>query len=88
VDNYKIPANTVLIASNIAMHKKSTHYTNGNIYDPERYMNDTKTMFSSANGNIQDRDHFTFGWGRRVCPGIYLVSYIFYKSKLINLFFH
>lgn len=40
---------------------------------PERYLNNTKTMMAAANGKIDYRDHFTFGWGRRICPGIHLV---------------
>lgn len=31
---------------------------------PERFMNNLKTMQSSANGKIEERDHFNFGWGR------------------------
>ena len=33
-------------------------------------------MSSAAAGKIEDRDHFTFGWGRRVCPGSLLVCKI------------
>lgn len=31
-------------------------------------------MAASANCKHGERDHFTFGFGRRVCPGIHLVS--------------
>jgi cytochrome P450 len=31
-------------------------------------------MGAAANTKIEERDHFGFGWGRRICPGIHLVS--------------
>ncbi|KAL0581039.1 hypothetical protein ABG067_008489, partial [Albugo candida] len=31
-------------------------------------------MQSAANGKFEERDHFNFGFGRRVCPGIYLAE--------------
>lgn len=48
-------------------------------------MNDTRSMYASSNGNVQNRDHYVFGWGRRICPGIFLVSNnLIYKNKLTN----
>lgn len=74
VDGYKIPNGSVLISSNEYMHTKSSFYKNGHIFDPERYTGDERLMFSAANGTVNERDHFNFGWGRRICPGSYLVS--------------
>lgn len=39
-------------------------------FDPSRYENDTLSLFDSAsNPDGTKRDHFTFGAGRRICPG-------------------
>ncbi|KAG1239614.1 hypothetical protein G6F68_018463 [Rhizopus microsporus] len=46
---------------------------------PERFLNDTRSMYASSNGAIQNRDHFAFGWGRRICPGIYMA-----ESEMFN----
>jgi hypothetical protein len=38
---------------------------------------------------VSERDHFNFGWGRRICPGIYLVNkwtHIFLISILIDIY--
>ena len=43
-------------------------------------------MYASSNGAIQNRDHFAFGWGRRICPGIYLVSSPFLNQHRLILF--
>jgi cytochrome P450 len=58
------------------MHTKSGFYKDGDTFDPERYFGDTRTMFAAANGKTDARDHFNFGWGRRICPGSYLVKFI------------
>lgn len=31
-------------------------------------------MAAAANAKPGERDHYTFGFGRRVCPGIHLAS--------------
>ena len=33
-------------------------------------------MAAAANSKPGERDHYTFGFGRRVCPGIHLASII------------
>jgi cytochrome P450 len=56
------------------MHTKSGFYKDGDTFDPSRYLGDERLMFSAANGKVHERDHFNFGWGRRICPGSYLVK--------------
>lgn len=74
VDDYIIPAGTSLVSSMERMHENPEVYEDPKKFNPERYLNNTKTMFASANGNIKERDHYNFGWGRRICPGMYLVG--------------
>ncbi|KAI8883843.1 cytochrome P450 [Backusella circina FSU 941] len=74
VSGYTIPAGSVLISSNDHMHTRSGFYENGETFDPERFLGDTRTMFAAANGKVDARDHFNFGWGRRICPGSYLAE--------------
>ncbi|CEG66624.1 hypothetical protein RMATCC62417_03169 [Rhizopus microsporus] len=52
----------------------------------ERFLGDTSTMCSSSNGSYQSWDHFMFGWGRRICPGIYVTeTELFYTLiKLVS----
>ncbi|KAH8588448.1 cytochrome P450 [Bisporella sp. PMI_857] len=42
-------------------------YEDPDRYWPERYMHDKTTSINSSDVSL--RDHFTFGAGRRVCPG-------------------
>jgi cytochrome P450 len=45
-------------------------------------------MARAAHCKVHERDHFGFGWGRRICPGIHLVSTGLTKgTSLIFIFF-
>ncbi|KAI8886334.1 cytochrome P450 [Backusella circina FSU 941] len=74
VDGYFIPKNTSLFCSMDKIHMNENVYPNAKEFIPERFMNNTKLMFAAANGKINERDHYSFGWGRRTCPGIYLAE--------------
>ncbi|KAI9282732.1 cytochrome P450 [Sporodiniella umbellata] len=72
VDGYLIPKGTALISSMTAMHHNPVAYEDPEVFRPERFLDNTQKMSVSANANVDERDHFGFGWGRRLCPGIYL----------------
>ncbi|KAG2237330.1 hypothetical protein BDF21DRAFT_490843 [Thamnidium elegans] len=36
----------------------------------EGYMSNTKPLQSAANGKVEDRDHFNFGWGSNGLPDL------------------
>ncbi|KAI8090421.1 cytochrome P450 [Thamnidium elegans] len=74
VDEYIIPKGSTLISTMSSMHMNPNFYSEPEKFNPARFLNNTKTMQSSANGKIEERDHFNFGWGRRICPGIYLAE--------------
>ncbi|KAI8352157.1 cytochrome P450 [Choanephora cucurbitarum] len=74
VDGYFIPKDTVIISSMQAMHYNAERYPEPDVFNPKRFLNNLRTMNASVNGNFEDRDHFNFGWGRRICPGIYLAE--------------
>ncbi|KAI8886991.1 cytochrome P450 [Backusella circina FSU 941] len=69
---YRIPKDTVIVSTYDHIHRVIDHYSNKNTFDPERFLHDDKTMSASANGKPEERDHFRYGWGRRICPGIYV----------------
>lgn len=74
VDGYLIPKDCTIISNMGSMHTNAERYENPFEFVPERFLDNLKTMQASANGNIEQRDTYNFGWGRRICPGIYLVS--------------
>ncbi|KAL0075192.1 cytochrome P450, partial [Phycomyces blakesleeanus] len=74
VFGYLIPKGTTLMTSMHAIHMNPDIYDEPEKFKPERFLNFTKTWSAAANGGIKERDMFAFGWGRRVCPGIYFAE--------------
>lgn len=66
VDGYLIPKDCTIISNMQSMHNNVERYENPREFIPERFMNNLKTMQSSANGKIEERDQYNFGWGRYV----------------------
>ncbi|CEG82460.1 hypothetical protein RMATCC62417_16529 [Rhizopus microsporus] len=72
--DYIIPKGTVLLANSLSMNMDPKLYHEPEKFKPERFLNDNRSMYASSNGSTQTREVFTFGWGRRICPGIYLAE--------------
>ncbi|KAF5367595.1 hypothetical protein D9757_010646 [Collybiopsis confluens] len=66
-----IPKDTVLVLNTYTMHHDAQRHPEPFRFNPERYMNDSTLSSESANlANPMERDHWMFGVGRRICPGI------------------
>ncbi|CAO3639618.1 unnamed protein product [Cunninghamella echinulata] len=77
--NYFLPKGSILVSSMDGMHLNADVYDDPKVFNPDRFVNKTNTLLSSANGNINNRDQYNFGWGRRICPAIHLAeSEMFY----------
>ncbi|CAO3615735.1 unnamed protein product [Cunninghamella blakesleeana] len=73
-NDYQFHKGDILLGDVNTMNKTSPSYDHHNTFIADRYIDDQKSMSASANGNIQSRDHYNFGFGRRICPGIYLAE--------------
>ncbi|KAG2204138.1 hypothetical protein INT47_011621 [Mucor saturninus] len=82
VDGYVIPKGATVFSSMESMHHNPDVFSEPLRYYPERFMNNLKTMDASAKGKIEERDHFNFGWGRRMCPAIYMAEVEFFTSLI------
>ncbi|KAI9496351.1 cytochrome P450 [Zychaea mexicana] len=71
---YRIPKGATLFCNMQAMHRNESFYSDAHAFVPDRYLRDLKPMHSSANSQVEGRDHFNFGWGRRTCPGAFLAE--------------
>ncbi|KAG2228137.1 hypothetical protein INT45_009183 [Circinella minor] len=71
---YFIPKGSILVCNMHATHKNEAVYPEPEKFVPTRFLNNLKTMSAAANSNIENRDHYNFGWGRRICPGIHLAE--------------
>jgi cytochrome P450 len=77
VDDYYIPAKTIMIISMEAMHSDENIFKNAKEFVPDRFINNTKPIYAMVHGKFEERDQYNFGFGRRDCPGAALVCKIF-----------
>ncbi|TCD69744.1 hypothetical protein EIP91_006511 [Steccherinum ochraceum] len=68
---YFIPKNTGIILNCYTLHHDERRYPDAHTFNPDRYLDDHLSSADSAKlGNVLERDHWTFGAGRRICPGM------------------
>ncbi|KAF8883317.1 cytochrome P450 [Gymnopilus junonius] len=70
-----IPKDTVVIINTYTMHHDEQRYPDPHRFNPDRYIDDSTLSSQSANlANPLERDHWMFGAGRRICPGMWLAE--------------
>ncbi|KAI0318335.1 cytochrome P450 [Amylostereum chailletii] len=70
-----IPKNTSLVLNIYALHHNQERYPDASAFNPDRYLGDDLSAADSANlTDATQRDHFIFGAGRRICPGIHVAE--------------
>ncbi|SCV25117.1 related to O-methylsterigmatocystin oxidoreductase [Fusarium fujikuroi] len=81
-DGMFIPKGSWAILNWWAIHRDPSLFPNPDIFDPSRYLD--KPLAAADYINTSDpygRDHFTYGAGRRVCPGVHVAE----RSLFINI---
>ena len=70
-----IPKDTIVSLGQYAIHYDPTRWENPETFEPARYLNYPLTAGAYASrADANERDHFSFGAGRRICPGIHLTE--------------
>jgi cytochrome P450 len=76
--NYKehiIPKNSIIAISQYAIHYNQTLFPDPETFNPERYLKHPHgAAVYAAAPDPYDRDHWDFGAGRRICPGMHLAE--------------
>ncbi|KAJ8123116.1 hypothetical protein ONZ43_g856 [Nemania bipapillata] len=72
---YRIPKNATIIYNVWAIHNDPSRYPNPREFDPTRWANDNQSSYESArNEDVTQRDHYSFGMGRRMCLAMNLAD--------------
>ncbi|KAF2186414.1 putative cytochrome P450 [Zopfia rhizophila CBS 207.26] len=72
---YRLPKGAGVLNNVYAIHNDPVRYPNPRRFNPERFKDDTQSAFDAAlNPDVSKRDHFTFGAGRRICPGMHVAE--------------
>ncbi|KAF2099884.1 putative O-methylsterigmatocystin oxidoreductase [Rhizodiscina lignyota] len=70
-----IPKGTVVSICQYAIHFDPRQYDEPKEFRPERYLNfPLKAGTYAVQADPRQRDHFSFGAGRRICPGMHLAE--------------
>ncbi|KAH9869055.1 hypothetical protein J1614_008132 [Plenodomus biglobosus] len=72
---YKLPAGAALVLNIYTIHNDAARYPQPDVFAPERHTGDsTSSSESSVLTDVSARDHFGFGSGRRICPGMHIAD--------------
>ncbi|KAL3476681.1 cytochrome P450 [Aspergillus californicus] len=72
---YFIPKGAGVLNNVWSIHMDPKRHPNPREFNPERYKDDRQSLGdSAANPDGAKRDNFTFGAGRRICPGIHVAE--------------
>jgi hypothetical protein len=68
--------------SHRAIHRDPDLWSNPDAFDPSRYLDHAASAADYINASDPTmRDHFSYGAGRRVCPGVHVAE----RSLFINI---
>lgn len=70
-----IPQGTIVFPNLTALHRDEDCYSHSEDFDPDRFLEDDLDAFTSASSDEHfKRDHFHYGFGRRMCQGIFVAE--------------
>jgi cytochrome P450 len=72
---YTIPAGAAVLNNVYTINMDPKRFPEPRRFNPDRYANDFQTFGeAAANPDASKRDQFTFGAGRRICPGLHVAE--------------
>ena len=74
IDGYTIPKGSTILLSVWSANNDPSLFPNPRVFDPSRQNPKISMGEAVLASDIRDRDHWTFGAGRRVCPGIHIAE--------------
>ncbi|KAL4755951.1 cytochrome P450 [Aspergillus foveolatus] len=75
VEGVRLYPGTILFLNIWGLHHDPSFVARPEFFDPTRYDGNTKLAADCANtSDVADRDHYAYGIGRRICPGIHLAD--------------
>jgi len=70
-----IPKGTSIIINGWGMHHDKNRFKNPEVFDPDHFKGQTALAAElAAASDYNSRDHYGYGAGRRICPGIHLAE--------------
>lgn len=74
-NGYLIPKGAGVVNNVWAINMDPQRHPEPRRFNPDRYIDDHQSLAdAAANGDVSKRDQFTFGAGRRICPGTHVAE--------------
>jgi hypothetical protein len=73
IDGYHLPKGSSVVINIWGLHQ-SPPFSNPAVFDPDNFSDITTPAATLAAGDPEKRDHYGYGAGRRLCPGIHLAE--------------
>lgn len=75
IDGYHLKKGTTVVVNLSGLHHDENKFANASEFDPENYRGKTGLASAYANAaDYEERDHYGYGFGRRLCPGIHFAE--------------
>ncbi|KAI1336781.1 cytochrome P450 [Xylariaceae sp. FL0016] len=72
---YRIPKGSGVLLNVWSIHNDPRRYPDPRRFDPNRWIQDNQSSAEAlSNSDINKRDHFVFGAGRRLCQGMHIAD--------------
>ncbi|KAK8032544.1 hypothetical protein PG990_002278 [Apiospora arundinis] len=71
----RVPKGTIVFPNLTALSRDPAVYANPDTFRPERFLqDDLHANASASHPDFRERDHFHYGFGRRLCQGIFVAE--------------
>ncbi|KAF2230069.1 putative cytochrome P450 oxidoreductase [Viridothelium virens] len=80
IDGKFLPKGTSVIINAWGMHMDPSQHRDPDAFIPERYESHSSLAPEYAAGKWEERDHYGYGVGRRICPGIHLAERVLFLA--------
>lgn len=75
LDGKFLPKGSIIIINVFGLHHDNKKFANADIFDPINFADKPKLASEYANlADYDARDHYAYGTGRRICPGIHFAE--------------
>lgn len=75
IDGYLLPKGTSVVVNISALHYDEKKFANPSNFDPKNFTGKNRLASAYANAaDYEERDHYGYGFGRRLCPGIHFAE--------------
>ncbi|KAJ5709101.1 hypothetical protein N7493_010435 [Penicillium malachiteum] len=88
-NGYRIPKDSMIRINNWTIHMDERRYEDPQHFRPERFLNHHLGAAEyAASPNVAERDHFSYGGGRRIYPGMHLAERSLFNmsARLLHTF--